>query len=224
MIHDYLTVYNSRWKNECWRTLVPPGATKEETAAILKSNLRAQRNARAKATKAATSGLPVPPSQHTHAAAAGVPSCRGGLFLGGDDGSENIRLAQKNFSQKVSRAERPTAEQEKVNSERSSYLQYKHVIKGGDVDAQHDLTCACWHGENGAKMDRERALELYHRAAQGGHAHAQWKLGSVFHHGEKWGPEQVLNEEEALFWYKKAAEEGHAYAQWELGAPTKMAC
>ena len=111
------------------------------------------------------------------------------------------------------RAEKSTAEQEKVNSERSSYRQYKLVIEGGDVDAQHDLAYAYWHGENGAKTDHEKALGLYHRAAQGGHAHAQWELGCAYKDGM---PGLEVDEEKALWMLREAADGGGAEAQYEL--------
>ena len=60
---------------------------------------------------------------------------------------------------------------------------------------------------------------MYHKAAEGGHAQAQWKLGSVFHYQREAG--YVVDKEKALFWYKKAAEGGHSHAQWELGRAYK---
>ena len=120
-------------KNEVWTTQVPPKATSKETAIIQRGNLQAIRDSRKRAKKAAESGVPVPPSLLARALTAGIMSARGRLFMGGGDGNDDKRaLTQKVFSNKVRRAEKSTAEQEHVNSERRANGNYQlalHVMK-----------------------------------------------------------------------------------------------
>ncbi len=61
--------------------------------------------------------------------------------------------------------------------------------------------------------DHNEAARLYRRAAEQGHAGAQYMLGFMYANGE--GVPQ--NYAEAEEWYWKAAEQGDANAQYELG-------
>lgn len=64
--------------------------------------------------------------------------------------------------------------------------------------------------------DYTTAEKLFRKAADQGHAQAQFKLGVMYSSGE----EGVLQEEddtEAVKWYRKAAEQGFAVAQLYLG-------
>lgn len=54
-------------------------------------------------------------------------------------------------------------------------------------------------------MDRQKALALFTRAAQAGHARAQNSLGSMYEFGEGTEP----SDETAVQWYQKSAESGY---------------
>jgi len=62
-------------------------------------------------------------------------------------------------------------------------------------------------------FDFTEAAKLYRKAAEQGHAYAQFRLGWVYAHGQ--GVPQ--DHSEAVTWYRKAAEQGHAGAQFRLG-------
>ena len=63
------------------------------------------------------------------------------------------------------------------------------------------------------KKDYKQAFEWYKKAAEYGHAPAQYHLGLCFEFGA--GIEQ--NYTKAVEWYKKAAEQGNKFAQNSLG-------
>ena len=58
-----------------------------------------------------------------------------------------------------------------------------------------------------------RARVLYKKAAHGGHAGAQDRLGETYEHGDLG---LVTDEEVALKWFQKAADGGDSYAQCRL--------
>ena len=66
----------------------------------------------------------------------------------------------------------------------------------------------CYRGQNGVKEDRAKAFELYQKAAEQGHADAQYSLGYMYAYGEC----TAKDEEKALFWYRQAAAQGHEKA------------
>lgn len=61
--------------------------------------------------------------------------------------------------------------------------------------------------------DITEAIKWYRKAAGGGHAGAQYKLGMMY----KKGKSVAKYEEKACEWFRKAADQGHADAQYELG-------
>ena len=68
------------------------------------------------------------------------------------------------------------------------------------------------------RFDFAEAERLHRRAAEQGHAKAQFSLGTMYQQG--FGvPFDVLPQDyvEAANWYRKAAEQGHAEAQNNLG-------
>ncbi len=65
---------------------------------------------------------------------------------------------------------------------------------------------------DGAQEDESEAAKWYRRAAEQGHAGAQYELGVCYYDGE--GVEE--NEEEALKWFRKAAAQGNADAKKKL--------
>jgi len=221
-------------KNEVWTTQVPPKATSKETAIIQRGNLQAIRNSRKRAKIAAASGIPLPLSLHARAVTVDVPSCRGGLFRGGDDGSENRRRAQKIFSKKVCLAEQSASEREKAKKERRANGNFQlalHVMKrdgddeivvnylkaaarDGHVEAMRQLGCAYEFGEHGLKEDEKIAVEMYRNAADGGSASAQFVLAVAYDLGDL-GLEK--DDKAALELYRNAADGGDQDAQCALG-------
>ena len=81
------------------------------------------------------------------------------------------------------------------------------------ADEQYELGNAYFHG-NGREKNCYEAVKWWRRAAEQGHAGAQYSLGFF-------GCEQGLGAEKddaaAAMWYRKAAEQGHAQAQCSLG-------
>ncbi|MDH3279562.1 MAG: hypothetical protein OEQ39_23220 [Gammaproteobacteria bacterium] len=63
------------------------------------------------------------------------------------------------------------------------------------------------------KHDQAKAVEWFRRAAERGHADAQYELGQMFYYG--YGIEQ--DGEEAARWFRQAAEQGHSQAARRLG-------
>lgn len=70
-----------------------------------------------------------------------------------------------------------------------------------------------YYGRNGKNEDNDEAAKWYLKAAEQGHADAQYKLGGCYENG--WGVEE--DADAAAEWYLKAAEQGHADAQYEMG-------
>jgi len=76
----------------------------------------------------------------------------------------------------------------------------------GDSEAQNELGDT-YQGGRGPEIDRIEAAKWWRKAAEQGHADAQYSLG---------GMRGVSNAESAK-WYRKAAEQGHKAAQQSLG-------
>ena len=155
--------------------------------------------------------------------------------MGGGDGNDDKRaLTQKVFSNKLRRAEKSTAEQEHVNSERRANGNYQlalHVMKrdgddeivvnylkaaarDGHVEAMWRLGCAYDLGDHGLKKDEKAAVEMYRNAADGGSASAQFVLAVAYDLGML-GLEKDVKI--AFEMYRSAADGGSASAQRALG-------
>jgi TPR repeat protein len=65
----------------------------------------------------------------------------------------------------------------------------------------------------GVEQDSAQVLDWYRKAAEQGHAGAQFNLGLIYARGL--GVKQ--DDAQAVYWYRKAAEQGHAGAQLNLG-------
>ena len=90
---------------------------------------------------------------------------------------------------------------------------------GGDVDAQFILGFAYEKGKRASSKDDKEAVKWYTKAAEQGHAVAQYALGVAYYYGEG-----VLKDfKEAVKWWTKAAEQGIAKAQLTLHPCTKTA-
>ena len=73
----------------------------------------------------------------------------------------------------------------------------------------------------GVERDATEAMRWYRKAAEQGHAEAQFRLGEAYNqcHGRyasSDGHNRYYNAE-VMLWYRKAAEQGHAEAQFRLG-------
>ena len=87
--------------------------------------------------------------------------------------------------------------------ENSPLEEVKSKAEKGDAEAQCEL---------GIRADRaDEAAKWYRKAADQGHAEAEYQLGRFCHSSVNGG------EAEAAQWYRKAADQGHADAQFEIG-------
>ena len=76
-----------------------------------------------------------------------------------------------------------------------------------DAEAQYQLGI-----DAGFKKDDKQAVEWWRKAADQGHAAAQYKLGVAYYFGR--GVEK--DDKQAVEWFRKAADQGHAEAQYKL--------
>ena len=83
----------------------------------------------------------------------------------------------------------------------------------GDVEAQARLGELYAKGKNcNFRPYEEKSLAWYRKAAEQGHAGAQFAVGEACRNGSG----IPRDKDEALRWYRKAAEQGHAEAQYRL--------
>jgi len=92
-------------------------------------------------------------------------------------------------------------------------LDIEGMAEDGDQYAQACLGLMCYYGR-GVDRNSSTAVEWYRKAAEQGHADAQFYLGLMYRYGFDGVDE---NEAIAAEWYRKAAEQGHANAQYNLG-------
>jgi hypothetical protein len=71
----------------------------------------------------------------------------------------------------------------------------------------------CFNNGQGVAKDPVEAAKWYHKAAEQGHASAQYNLGWCFMYGQGVAKDPV----EAVKWYRKAADQGNVGAQFNLG-------
>ncbi len=67
--------------------------------------------------------------------------------------------------------------------------------------------CQYYKGD-GVSVDKQKAVELWQKAAELGNDKAQYNLGACYNDGD--GVEQ--NKEEAVKWFRKAADQGYEKA------------
>lgn len=79
----------------------------------------------------------------------------------------------------------------------------------GDINAQVALAEYCKNSQN----DNSSAFRWWYRAAESGHALAQYQVGLCLLNGVG----IVQNVEEAVSWFQKAVEQGNVQAQYQLG-------
>jgi TPR repeat protein len=92
---------------------------------------------------------------------------------------------------------------------------YRQLAEQGNAQAQYSL-CVMYDKVEvivSSDYSEAEAVRWCHKAAQQGHADAQYRLGPRYYWG--WGVQQ--DRAEAAKWYRRAAEQGHVAAQYELG-------
>jgi TPR repeat protein len=96
----------------------------------------------------------------------------------------------------------------------TSFEIYLSKANKGDADAQFNLAFLYQRGV-GIPQDTRYAIYWYKKAAEQGHANAQYSLGSMYRYS--YDTECPRDYEQSVYWYTKAAEQGHADAQYSLG-------
>ena len=95
---------------------------------------------------------------------------------------------------------------DKILSKSEAILKYK------DPQLQYEQGEMYYYGK-GVPKDNQKATMWFRKAAEQGHADAQFVLGLMYAKGE--GLEK--NDWKATEWFRKAAEQGHADSQFNLG-------
>ena len=90
---------------------------------------------------------------------------------------------------------------------------YKKRIEAGDAEAMYGLGCHYADGDNGLTQNIYKALELWHRAAELGHAPSCYNIGIAYHVGN--GVER--DEKKSVQYWKLAAMGGDIEARYNLG-------
>ena len=91
--------------------------------------------------------------------------------------------------------------------------QTKKRVELGDVDAIYGLGCYYYHGRCELPQDRAKALELWHQAAELGHAKSYYSIGGAYLNGEV----VERDEKKADYYYELAAMRGHVTSRHNLG-------
>ena len=92
--------------------------------------------------------------------------------------------------------------------------QYKKRIEAGDADAIYNL--GCWYADEnfGLQQDHNKAWELWHQAAELGHAISYYSIGAAYYEGN--GVER--DETKANHYWELAAMGGVVESRYNLGA------
>jgi len=105
-----------------------------------------------------------------------------------------------------------------LDSSKSKQETQRLAVEYANVSKNLSIVELFKKGENfywgiGESTDYFEAKKWYQKAAEQGHAKAQYKLGFIYAAGS--GAQQ--NDRLAVYWYQKAAEQGYASAQTHLG-------
>ena len=106
----------------------------------------------------------------------------------------------------------PTSEEELMERE-------KKRVEVGDPKAIFNQGCDYYRGDRGLPIDRDKTLELWHRAGELGHTEAYYNIGNAYFNGEGVG----RDEKKAMHYYELAAIGGGVYARHNLGILEKNA-
>lgn len=106
------------------------------------------------------------------------------------------------------------AEKHRRDAEPDTVAALRLLAESGDTATEYYLRG--WHYANGRGVTQndEKAVEWYHKAAEQGHAIAQYDLSWMYQHGRGVSPN---SSSEAVKWCRRAAEQGYADAQNTLG-------
>ena len=83
----------------------------------------------------------------------------------------------------------------------------------GDSESQFALGVHYLKGE-GVEINKEKAFEWFHKAAEQDHLNAQVSVGVMYDNGD--GIE--IDKGKAIFWFERAAWQGHSQAQYYVGS------
>ena len=109
--------------------------------------------------------------------------------------------------------ERLTAEIHRWDAEPDEVTALRRRAESGDAAAECYICGWRYANGRGVIQDDEKAVEWYQKAAEQGHAIAQYDLSWMYQHGRGVSP----NSSEAFQWCRRAAEQGYADAQNTLG-------
>jgi uncharacterized protein len=97
---------------------------------------------------------------------------------------------------------------------KAALVQLKPLATSGDAEAQYYLGRLYYYEELGLRQNYRSSAQWFHRAADQGHAAAQYKLGGMYFAGRGVPQDDRL----AIKWWRRAAEQGHGESQNNLGA------
>ena len=89
----------------------------------------------------------------------------------------------------------------------------KRRIAVDDAEAIFTQACSYSNGEYGILQNHAKALELWHRAGELGHAKSNFNTGYIYDEGEGVG----VDKEKAVHYYELAAVQGLPEARHSLG-------
>ena len=91
--------------------------------------------------------------------------------------------------------------------------QFKKRVEMKDATGMYGLGCYYYDGEYGLQQDRVKALELWHQAAELGHATSYYSIGQAYYQGI--GVERDVKK--ANHYYELAAMKGDTWSRHNLG-------
>ena len=94
-----------------------------------------------------------------------------------------------------------------------TYEREKKRVEVGDAQAIHNLACDYSKGGHGSPQNRDKALELWHRAGELGHSESNYNIGIAYSNGR--GVEQ--DDKKAIHYWELAAMRGNANARHNHG-------
>jgi uncharacterized protein len=102
----------------------------------------------------------------------------------------------------------------RVEQDPAALSTLRAYAKEGYREAQFPLAVLYHEGRGGLIKNGTEAAYWFRKAAEQGHAVAQFNLGVMLQYGQG----VAKDDTEAAQWYRQAAEQGHAHAQCALGA------
>ena len=118
-----------------------------------------------------------------------------------------------------------------ISATESAPARAQEALETGDAQAQYDLAMK-YHEGQGVKQSYKKAKQWLEKAAEQGHADAQFNLGALHKDGLLAGKpelnqapkckseikkERGKDYQTARTWFLKAAKQGHAKSQFEIG-------